>query len=187
MTFLAGGFARGFSPFVPRMLEGQLIVGDRLVHQGIERSSASSHGTSFLNFRFESTEEHDTFCFVVKCQGRSVRLKFLGVRGSRAGLIQGAEAVLGFGFESAVTVDVDERLFEGRVIVTERMIGIGCNIISPGKRFVLETRNGEENTTFVVAVRVGTDRKDERDLRHEVLEFRRLSREHFRWRHLGVG
>ena len=153
------------------MLEGQLIKGNCLVHQGVERGSTTSHSTSFLNFRFESTKEHDTFCFVIECKRCGVRLEFLGVRGSGAGLIQVAEAVFGFGFESAVTVDVDERLFEGRVIVTKGVIRICCNLVCPGERFILEARDDEKNTTFVVTVRVRADREDERDLSHEVLEF----------------
>jgi hypothetical protein len=169
-----------------RVLVRKLVESDGLVDQSIERRSTSCHSTSLLNVRLEATEEHETFYVIVDIQRRSVGLELLRVQCGRISLPKAEELIFRLRFESAVTVDIGELLFEALVIVTKGMRGIDGNFVHPGERFILETRNDKEYASFVGTIGVGADREDERTLNHEILEFRDLARERFRRCHLRV-
>src|SRR6202020_1076019 len=169
-----------------RVLIRKLVESNGLIDQSVERRSTSCHSTSLLDVRLETTEEHETFRFVVDIQRRSVGLKLLRVQRSRTSLPKAEKLIFRLSFESAVTVDVGELLFEALVIMTKRMCRIDGDFVRPGERFILEARNDKEDASFVGTIGVGADREDERALDHEILEFRDLARERFRRRHLWV-
>jgi hypothetical protein len=139
-----------------------------------------------LNVRLETTKEHETFGVIVGIQRRSVGLELLHVQHSRTSLPKAEELIFRLSFKSAVTVDIAKLLFEALIVVTERMCGIDGDFIRPGEKFVLKAGNDKEDVSFVGTIGVGADREDELALNYEIVEFRDLAREWFRWCHLWV-
>ena len=139
MTLLfPGAFARiGFSFLLFGVLIRELVESDGLIDQSKEGESAAGHSTSLLNLVLETTEEHETFCIVVEIKRRSIGLQLLRIRSSRTSLPNAEELIFRLSFESVVTVDVGELLFEEVVIVTKRMRRIDGNFVRPGERFIL--------------------------------------------------